>query len=178
MTKLYLLIGLMSTLIQLTGNAQDSTAVDNCAQLDWEGRTDIPMLYVVARYPKPSQDEIYRLERHTERNEPTAGAYTRIDTSRLPGETTHFLKYLNKQIKYPKIAIEMAIQGKVFFTFEVDSEGYTRNFQIKRGLAKFIDQEVHSAVMKAPKMVFKEGALKDNGLPEGCYRMAIIFKLN
>ncbi len=175
--KFFLLsLSIFLTGLTFSGLAQDSSKSD-CSQLEWDGREELEELYIVERYPRQTTIEKYKIEKYIEHNEPTVGAYTHPDTTRLPGETSQFRHYLLEQISYPKIAIEMGIQGKTFFTFEVDSEGYTRNFQIKRGVDKHVDREIHSAIMKTPKMVYKEGQTGDNGLPPGCYRMAVFFRL-
>ncbi len=169
--KIFLLF--LCIILSLNLFSQDTSKSD-CAQLNWDGREEIPTLTVEAKRPP-------LIDKHSKHNIPdeieSNSSMAIIDTTRYPGETSEFMHYLSEHVEYPKKAIEKYTQGKTFFTFEVDSLGYTRNVQFKRYMTKVINEEIHSVIMKTPKMVYKEGYHRDNGLPPGCYRMCIEFKL-
>jgi periplasmic protein TonB len=69
----------------------------------------------------------------------------------FPGGELALRKHLNRAIKYPSIAQENGIQGKVIVNFVVDKDGNVSNAKIARGVDPSIDKEALRVVMSLPK---------------------------
>ncbi len=50
-----------------------------------------------------------------------------------PGGEAARIKYLNNNIKYPQMARESGIQGRVFVTFVVEKDGSVTDVRVLRG---------------------------------------------
>lgn len=73
------------------------------------------------------------------------------DMPQFPGGELALRKYIATAIKYPTIAQENGIQGKVFVNFVVDRDGRVSNAKIARGVDPAIDKEALRVVMSLPK---------------------------
>ena len=72
-----------------------------------------------------------------------------------------FLKYIQKNVKYPPIAKEYNITGKVYISFVVDKSGSVTNVKVVRGVDKNLDAEAVRVIKSLPK--YKPG--KQRGKP-------------
>jgi len=79
----------------------------------------------------------------------------------FPGGETALRKYLSSTVKYPEIATENGIQGKVYVSFVVDRSGSISNVKIARGVDSSIDKEAMRVVKSMPKWI----PGKQNGEP-------------
>jgi protein TonB len=77
----------------------------------------------------------------------------------FPGGDDELFKYLSKNIKYPAMARESGVQGTVFVTFVVESDGKITDAQVLRGVGSGLDQEALRVVKAMP--AWKSG--KQNG---------------
>lgn len=77
----------------------------------------------------------------------------------FPGGMASLLKFINSSIKYPVIAQENGIQGKVIITFVIDKSGEVNNVKIFRGIDPSLDAEALRVVKNLPN--WKPG--KQNG---------------
>lgn len=73
------------------------------------------------------------------------------DMPEFPGGEIALRKFLANAIKYPVIAQENGIQGKVFVTFVVDKDGSITNAQVTRGVDPSLDKEALRVVNTLPK---------------------------
>jgi protein TonB len=88
---------------------------------------------------------------------------------------TKIMQFIAKKTKYPPIAKENNITGRVFVSFVVDKSGKVTNVKILRGVDKYLDAEAVRVVSSLPK--FKPG--KQRGKPVKVqYNVPISFKLN
>ncbi len=69
----------------------------------------------------------------------------------FPGGELALRKYIAQAIKYPTIAQENGIQGKVFVNFVVDRDGSVSNAKIARGVDPSLDKEALRVVNALPK---------------------------
>ena len=69
----------------------------------------------------------------------------------FPGGAAKLYEYLGKNIKYPEMAKENGIQGKVFVKFTVMSDGKIKNVEVVRGVHKTLDNEALKVVKDMPK---------------------------
>jgi len=85
-----------------------------------------------------------------------------------------FYEYLAKNIRYPAVAKENNIQGKVFLTFVVEKDGAITDVKVLRGLGSGCDEEAMRVLRAAPK--WKPGI--QNGRPVRVqYQVPISFAL-
>ena len=83
------------------------------------------------------------------------------DMPEFPGGELALRKYIGNSIKYPVIAQENGIQGKVYVTFVVGKDGSVSNASIARGVDPSLDKEALRVVNSLPK--WKPG--KQRGKP-------------
>ena len=91
-----------------------------------------------------------------------------------PGGLNKLTDYLAKNIKYPQMARESGIQGRVFVNFVVEPDGSVSNVNVMRSLGGGCDEEAVRVVKNMPK--WKPG--KQRGKPvRVSYILPIQFKL-
>lgn len=67
------------------------------------------------------------------------------------GDLNKFREFVNKNLKYPEIAAENGIQGRVILSFVVESNGTLSNVKVLRGVDPAIDKEAIRVVESSPK---------------------------
>ena len=86
-----------------------------------------------------------------------------------------FYKQLGKNLRYPRQAKKMGIQGKVYIRFIVDTDGSLTNIEVLKGIGAGCDEEALRVITQAPK--WKPG--KQRGKPVKVrMTIPIVFKLN
>ena len=92
----------------------------------------------------------------------------------FPGGMAKLADYLAKNIKYPQMARESGIQGRVFVNFVVEPDGSVSNVNVMRSLGGGCDEEAMRVVKSMPK--WKAG--KQRGKPvRVSYILPVNFKL-
>ncbi|RLD50132.1 MAG: energy transducer TonB, partial [Bacteroidetes bacterium] len=71
----------------------------------------------------------------------------------FPGGDVARIKYLNKNIKYPTMARESGIQGRVFVTFVIEKDGSISNVKILRGIGGGCDEEAIRVIQNMPQWI-------------------------
>jgi len=79
----------------------------------------------------------------------------------FPGGDLGLMKYIQKNVKYPPIAKQYNITGKVYVSFIVEKSGYVSNVKVVRGVDKNLDAEAVRVVNSLPQ--YKPG--KQRGKP-------------
>ena len=93
----------------------------------------------------------------------------------FPGGEAARIKYLNENIKYPQMARESGIQGRVFVTFVVEKNGKVTDVRVLRGIGGGCDEEAVRVIKNMPNW----NAGKQRGKPVRVqFNMPILFKLN
>ncbi len=69
----------------------------------------------------------------------------------FPGGETELRKYLAQEVKYPVIAQENGIQGRVFVKFVIDKDGSVTNVEVARPFDPSLDKEAVRVVKSMPK---------------------------
>jgi periplasmic protein TonB len=96
------------------------------------------------------------------------------DMPEFPGGELALRQFIANSIKYPVIAQENGIQGRVYVTFVVDADGSVSNPRIARGVDPSLDKEALRVVSLLPK--WKPG--KQRGKPvRVSYTVPINFQL-
>ncbi len=91
-----------------------------------------------------------------------------------PGGPAKLLEYVQKNLKYPMMARESDIQGRVFVGFVVEKDGSISNVRVLRGIGGGCDEEAVRVVQSLPK--FKPGKQRGNPVRVQ-YTLPIVFKL-
>jgi periplasmic protein TonB len=93
----------------------------------------------------------------------------------FPGGEAARIQFLNDNIKYPQMARESGIQGRVFVTFVVERDGSVTDVKVLRGIGGGCDEEAVRVIQNMPK--WEPG--KQRGKPVRVqFNMPILFKLN
>lgn len=101
--------------------------------------------------------------------------YTVIEQMpQFPGGETELLSYIGKNLKYPVIAQENGIQGKVIVRFVVTKNGSVDKVEVVRQLDPACDREAMRVIRSLPKFI----PGKQNGVNVSVwYTLPITFKL-
>ena len=92
----------------------------------------------------------------------------------VPGGAAKMMEYIQKNMKYPMMARESDIQGRVFVNFVVEPDGSISNVAVIRGIGGGCDEEAVRVVESMPK--WNPG--KQRGTAVRCaFTVPIIFKL-
>lgn len=83
------------------------------------------------------------------------------EPTEFPGGMPELMKWLSKNIRYPEIAQDNGIQGRVTVQFVVERDGSVSNVTVARGVDPALDKEAVRVVQTMPK--WKPG--KQRGKP-------------
>lgn len=93
----------------------------------------------------------------------------------FPGGDAALMKYLNDNIRYPQLAIENNIQGRVVVQFVVQKDGSIGQVKVARSKDPDLDKEAVRVVKSLPR--FQPG--KQNGNPVNVwFTLPVTFKLS
>lgn len=92
----------------------------------------------------------------------------------FPGGPQAMMKWLADHVKYPAVAAENNIQGRVMVSFVVERDGSVSNVKIARGVDPSLDKEAIRLIESMPK--WKPGM--QTGKPVRCrFNIPVTFKL-
>ena len=93
----------------------------------------------------------------------------------FPGGDLGLMKFIQKTTKYPPIAKENDITGKVFVSYVVNKKGKVTNVKVARSVDKYLDAEA----VRVVKLLPYSSAGKQRGKPVNVqYTIPINFTLN
>jgi TonB family protein len=82
------------------------------------------------------------------------GTYTIAEVMpQFAGGESAMTDFLDKNLHYPKLAMEQGIQGKVWIGFVVDSAGNVKNVEILRGIGGGCDEEAKRVIEIMPSWI-------------------------
>jgi len=90
------------------------------------------------------------------------------------GDINKFREWVQKRVRYPELAAENGIQGRVFITFVVETNGNVSNVTISRSVDQLLDEAAKEAVMASPKW---EPGMQRGRPVRVRYSIPIIFQL-
>lgn len=93
----------------------------------------------------------------------------------FPGGIEGLAKYLQKNIQYPKEAMQAGIEGKVIVSFVIDKQGLVQNAKIIKSMREDFDEEALRVVRAMPK--WRPGTQKGKRVAVS-FNLPIAFKLN
>lgn len=74
-----------------------------------------------------------------------------VDAKFEGGDLSSFNRWVSENIKYPQIAIENSITGKVYIQFVVNAKGKVDNVKVLRGVDPSLDEEAVRVIKSSPK---------------------------
>lgn len=92
----------------------------------------------------------------------------------FPGGDKRLMKYLSKNITYPKAAKKKGIEGTVYIGFRIDREGNAGNFKVVRSVSPVLDDEALRIVRMMPRW---QPAIIQNRFREVDYYLPVRFVL-
>lgn len=93
----------------------------------------------------------------------------------FPGGQDALMKWLQQNVRYPELAQQNNVQGKVFVKFTVEKDGSLTNPEIVKSVDKELDQEAIRLVKKMPKWK----PAKNNGkIVRSYYYLPVNFSLD
>ena len=117
----------------------DNVDVDEDIDIDADANENT----VVQEYVPPAEDEEEVDEQQI---------FTVVESMpEFPGGMGALMKYLAENIKYPSLAKESGIQGRVFINFVVEPDGSISNVKVLRGIGGGCDEEAVRVVKNMPK---------------------------
>ena len=79
----------------------------------------------------------------------------------FPGGTIELIKFINKNLLYPKEALNNKIEGKVMLSFIIEKDGSVSDPKIIKGIGYGCDEEAIRIINSLPKFI----PAKQNGNP-------------
>ena len=61
------------------------------------------------------------------------------------------MRYIANKVRYPQIAKEHGIEGKVYVTFIINKEGKVTNVEVIKGIDPNLDEEAKRVIASLPK---------------------------
>ena len=101
--------------------------------------------------------------------------FSALEVMPIPyGGASAWSKFLRKNLRYPDMAIDQHIQGKVWVSFIIEADGTLSHFKVERGVGYGLDEEALRVLKMAP--AWKPGI--QNGHPVRVqYTIPINFQL-
>ncbi len=133
-----------------------------------EGDTTSTVITVVEDLGPPKEVEVAKVEEEK--------PFQRVEQMpAFPGGEKELLKFLADNIRYPAIASENGIEGRVILRFVVDKNGGIDNIEVIKDIGGGCTEEAIRVVKKMPAW----SAGKQNGRPVKVYfTLPVNFKLN
>ena len=144
-----LLVGLVFFMLFRGGN---DTSYDNLEQVDCETDTALECVEEVAEEAVEVVDSIaedYYSYDYIE-NEPVEVAE---QMPSFPGGENALMEFLSKNTKYPSVAEENGIQGRVVCTFVVETNGSITDVKVVRAVDPALDREAVRVIKSMPKWI-------------------------
>ncbi|NEN24505.1 TonB family protein [Cryomorpha ignava] len=91
-----------------------------------------------------------------------------------PGGLEKMMRYLTRNMEYPKAAKRNGIGGTVYISFEVDKEGNAKNFAVAKSVSPDLDAEALRVLQSMPRWT---PGMAQNRLVNVQYTMPIKFTL-
>lgn len=125
--------------------SEELRLVDEDVELPQEQPEEMPTEKpeeVVAEEEKPEVVDLY--------NEPIDFRVVE-DLPQFPGGAAEFMKWLTKNLKYPEVAQQRKIKGRVVAQFVVNTDGTVSDLELTEHLEASCDQEVLRVLRMMPK---------------------------
>lgn len=92
----------------------------------------------------------------------------------MGGDPNQFSRWVNANLKYPEIARENGVSGRVTLQFTIETDGSVANVKVLRGVDSSLDKEAVRIVSSSPK--WKPGKQRDRAV-RVTYNFPVVFQL-
>ncbi len=92
-----------------------------------------------------------------------------------PGGTAAMMKFVINNTRYPEVALEIGLQGRVYISFVVERDGRLTNVKIIRGISIELNREAIRVIRSMPNW---EPAISKGKTVRSLYRLPISFVLS
>lgn len=93
----------------------------------------------------------------------------------FPGGQAEMMKFIKDNMKYPVIAMENGVHGRVYCQFVVGANGKIRDVKVVRGVDPYLDKEAVRVIQMMPDWI----PGRQNGRAVSVrYTLPVLFKLN
>lgn len=113
-----------------------------------------------AETPEAKVEEVKPQTIESKEDEPE-GFQTVEQLPEFPGGASAFMKWITSNLKYPRLAQNRKVKGRVVVSFLVDKEGYVKSLRLEKSTDNILGAEVIRIMNKMPK--WKPGS--QNGKP-------------
>ncbi|UKJ07724.1 energy transducer TonB [Solitalea lacus] len=126
--------------------------------------------------PAPVEEPVIGTGTGNEVVEDTQEIFLHVEENpEFPGGLEQIGKFIGKNLRYPAMARENNVQGRVMVTFVVEKDGSITDVKVLRGIGSGCDEEAARVVKAMPK--WKPG--KQNGRPVRVqFSLPIVFRLD
>jgi protein TonB len=142
----------------------DFPDVEGPVFFDPEG--DIPNFPITGTYQAPSEENNDVIAKEFEVD---------VQAQFMDGGTDKFLKWVMEHIKYPEVAENNNIEGRVSVSFVIDKKGNLTNIKILRDIDQSLTEETIRVLNMSPTW---KPAIKKGRVISVEYQMPVHFKLN
>jgi len=115
--------------------------------------TIILLFLFISNYSFAQEEVILQTQKDTIQQMPNDSGEVFVfveDQPNYPGGDEARIKYLQKNIHYPKEAKEAGIQGTVYVTFIIEKDGRITNVKVLRGVGGGLDKESVRVIKSMP----------------------------
>ncbi len=85
-------------------------------------------------------------------SDPSEPVYIKVeDMPEFPGGELTLLKFIARTIRYPSIAQESGIEGKVYISFIIDKYGNVTNARVEKSVDASLDKEALRVIRSLPR---------------------------
>ena len=103
---------------------------------------------------KEAEQEKKRLEQEKIENDKKPKVFSIVENkAKYPGGLGEFYKFIGANLKYPEKAINEGVQGRVFMSFTVNTDGSLSNIKVLRGIGAGCDEEAIRVVKLSPPWI-------------------------
>ncbi len=175
-------------------NNGDNVATINYQQEEQEQPEEIETPPEQVDVPPPVQEDVIIEENKVEPPEPDVkrdqppkppGPKTEVVVTKeiidfpdveasFPGGAAAMKKWIQENVQYPDMAMQMGDQGKVYLSFVIEPDGSITGVKIQRGVTDELDREAKRVVRKMPK--WTPGEAKGKAVRTRC-RLPITFTI-
>jgi TonB family protein len=97
------------------------------------------------------------------------------DVPQFPGGAERFGSFLSKKLRFPEVAIEQRINGRVIIAFIVEADGTLTDIKLDQGIGYGCDEEALRIMKSSPRWI----PAKKEGKPVRTpYKVPIVFSVN
>jgi protein TonB len=93
----------------------------------------------------------------------------------FPGGMEAWTKFIQKNLRYPPMAQEGGVQGKVFLSFVVEKDGMITDVKVLKGIGAGCDEEAMRVIKKSPRW---RAGMQSNLPVRVRYQMPIAYMIN